>query len=175
MKKKFLLPIGLLAAVLLVALAYFYQMQTNQNIDRTPTGSDSGISSGACGIESCNGLDIVCGTNVPEFCTLEYKLGDFCRQYAVCSTEQGQCALVENEQFTSCKSCVEACLDLPDEEQFECENTCRTDAADQELPAGMLKPGESPLETRLRDDELPEDIPEDELSGDVDFSNFAAQ
>jgi hypothetical protein len=79
-----------------------------------------------CGLENCHGLEISCGTNVPEMCTEMYQLGDFCRQYAVCETIGGQCQMVPNENFDKCKSCVAECEDLGGEPAFECEAECRT-------------------------------------------------
>ena len=80
----------------------------------------------ACGIESCHGLDIVCGSNVPEVCTMEYRLGDFCREFAECEVIEGQCQFMENSTFFACKECVETCEDPDDPEgALECEDVCR--------------------------------------------------
>ena len=65
--------------------------------------------SGKCGIESCHGLDITCGPNVPEACDTMYAVGDNCRQFASCQTIAGSCQLVANEKFSNCKTCVEQC------------------------------------------------------------------
>ncbi len=62
-----------------------------------------------CGITSCHGLDIACGPNPPQTCTMEYRLGDRCRQYARCDTSGGSCMLVIDAQFTACKACSERC------------------------------------------------------------------
>lgn len=92
----------------------------------TPSPTAGNISDASCGIESCHGLDIVCGSNVPEFCTMEYQLGDFCRQFAECGVVGGSCQQIENPTFTECKTCVESCLNSPDiEDQFTCEEQCR--------------------------------------------------
>lgn len=80
-----------------------------------------------CGIENCHGLDIKCGPNVPDFCTMEYQIGDNCRQYARCEIINGNCQLVENNRFKKCKSCVEKCTkDFKNntEKQFKCEENC---------------------------------------------------
>lgn len=82
-----------------------------------------------CGIENCHGLDITCGSNVPDACTEEYLIGDGCRRYARCEILNGRCQLVESEMFEKCKSCVEKCLkDFKDEgsKAFECESECIT-------------------------------------------------
>ena len=79
-----------------------------------------------CGIENCHGLDISCGPNVPDACTAMYQLGDFCRQYANCSIINGSCALEQNQEFLTCKSCIEDCEELYDGiDAFDCENVCR--------------------------------------------------
>jgi hypothetical protein len=81
-----------------------------------------------CGIENCHGLDIACGPNVPEACTMSYMLGDKCRQYASCEKRDGKCQLAGSSQFESCKSCVKKCEsqfrdDEPDK-LFTCESKC---------------------------------------------------
>lgn len=92
----------------------------------TPTPDPSPPTQGAdCGIQSCHGLDISCGPAVPEFCTTEYRLGDFCRQFAECGVVEGQCQFIETETFVSCKSCVEQCEKGDPEASFACEEQCR--------------------------------------------------
>ena len=79
-----------------------------------------------CGVQECHGLDVTCGSNVPEVCTTLYKLGDFCRAYINCSVVDGVCALQTNQEFTLCKNCVSACeASFDGIEAFDCENTCR--------------------------------------------------
>ncbi len=63
----------------------------------------------SCGLMNCHGLDLACGTNPPEVCTMEYKLGDRCRQYAHCESSGGSCTLVKDAGFNTCKTCVEKC------------------------------------------------------------------
>jgi hypothetical protein len=78
-----------------------------------------------CGIESCHGLDIVCGPNVPEACTMEYRLGDKCRQLAKCEIAGGKCVFAENAEFDACKACAEKCDAITDPiNAFECEAKC---------------------------------------------------
>ena len=80
-----------------------------------------------CGIENCHGLDITCGPNVPDACTMIYMAGDNCRQFVSCRTINGQCKLEATPKFESCKSCVEKCeLDYKDSQIgfFECESKC---------------------------------------------------
>lgn len=93
-----------------------------------------------CGIENCHGLDITCGSNIPETCTEIYQLGDFCRQYVECKVVDDQCQLVENSKFDQCKSCVEECENLDDsEEAFECEENCRETLDDEADRPNMLQ------------------------------------
>jgi hypothetical protein len=82
----------------------------------------------ACGIENCHGLDIVCGSNIPEACTAMYALGDFCRQYAQCQELDRKCQFVSNKKFDSCKNCVEQCNQQFQQDPvgaFDCEAKCR--------------------------------------------------
>ena len=63
-----------------------------------------------CGFTTCHGLDLACGTNAPQMCTMEYRIGDRCRQYASCDTSGGSCTLVtSNPKFTTCKACADNC------------------------------------------------------------------
>jgi hypothetical protein len=62
-----------------------------------------------CGFTTCHGSDLACSTNVPEVCTMEYRIGDRCRQYARCDTSIGSCTLVISTKFTTCKACAERC------------------------------------------------------------------
>ena len=78
-----------------------------------------------CGMENCHGLDISCGQNIPEVCTEEYQLGDFCRRFAVCNVVNGQCQLNEDELFGQCKACADSCKGLPFQKIFECESECK--------------------------------------------------
>ena len=78
-----------------------------------------------CGIESCHGLEITCGPNVPDVCTEMYAAGDNCRQYVECQIINGTCQLIKNVNFNSCKSCIMGCYDIIDTiEFFECESEC---------------------------------------------------
>lgn len=91
----------------------------DDSVQGTPTPSDN------CQITSCHGLDITCGMQGPQMCTMEYRLGDFCREFASCQTVQGECQFVETEQFKSCKSCVESCTQEDPLDAFACEDLCR--------------------------------------------------
>jgi len=93
----------------------------DQSKPNTPPTSDQ------CGIENCHGLDIVCGKNPAEMCTMMYQLGDRCRQYAQCGQVNGKCQQIENPQFTACKSCAKKCeKDFPNDpdKAFACESKC---------------------------------------------------
>jgi hypothetical protein len=81
----------------------------------------------ACGLTTCHGLDLACGTNAPQMCTMEYRIGDRCRQYASCDTGAGGCSLILGPQFIACKTCVEKCQTAagPDSlSAFSCEEKC---------------------------------------------------
>ena len=62
-----------------------------------------------CGFTTCHGLDLACGANAPQVCTMEYRIGDKCRQYAGCEASGGGCSLVIKPKFTACKACAEHC------------------------------------------------------------------
>lgn len=81
----------------------------------------------ACGIENCHWMDIVCGPNVAQVCTMEYQLWDWCRQYAACENVSWSCKLQVSSKFTLCKSCVESCKSSYSNDSiklFECESQC---------------------------------------------------
>lgn len=84
-----------------------------------------------CGIEQCHGLDLTCGSNVPDACTEIYKFGDFCRSYFPgCEVLNGECVkstdVSADLNFFKCKSCVDQCEALDDPtEAFECEDGCK--------------------------------------------------
>ncbi len=83
--------------------------------------------SSKCGIENCHGLDITCGSNVPEDCDMMYAFGDRCRQYASCEVIDGKCQLVKSEKFEECKACAEGCSeDFKDDiiKASQCESEC---------------------------------------------------
>lgn len=65
----------------------------------------------SCEIENCHGLDITCGSDKPDFCTMIYELGDRCRQFASCRIVNGECQLVKSDRFEKCKSCVKKCIE----------------------------------------------------------------
>ncbi len=62
-----------------------------------------------CGFTTCHGTDLACGMDAPEVCTMEYRIGDRCREYARCDTSGGSCRLVTDPKFTACKACAERC------------------------------------------------------------------
>ena len=128
MKKKNLIY-GIIALPFLVVLSMFiwnnYQIQVQERPGE-PIKFPLQIS-GKCGIENCHGLDITCGSNIPEVRDMMYRAGDNCRQFAGCQIINGQCKLEKSPRFDSCKSCVEKCeLDYKDDQIkfFECESRC---------------------------------------------------
>jgi len=120
---------GIIFGLVLVVSAIFiwnnYQIQVQERPDK-PIKLPPQIS-GKCGIESCHGLDITCGPNVPEACTMIYMAGDNCRQFVSCQTIEGQCKIDKSPKFDSCKVCVEKCERNYQDDQikfFECESKC---------------------------------------------------
>ena len=110
-----------------VFLAVFFVWRSTVLVAPDQTNSATPPVSGECGIENCHGLDIVCGPNPAEMCTMIYQLGDKCRQFARCGVIDGVCQQIENPQFTACKSCVQQCeQDFPSDpvKAFECESAC---------------------------------------------------
>lgn len=102
-----------------------FQEQTVKSI-KLPTQIPT-QNSPKCGIESCHGLDIICGPNVPDACPMMYAAGDNCRQFVSCQIVAGQCRLEKSPKFNSCKACVEKCQqDYPDDpvKFSECESKC---------------------------------------------------
>ncbi len=80
-----------------------------------------------CGFTTCHGLDLACGVDAPQMCTMEYRIGDRCRQHASCDTSGGSCTLVTGPKFTACKSCVEKCQIAAGPNNLEalsCEEKC---------------------------------------------------
>ena len=77
-----------------------------------------------CGFTTCHGLNLACGTNAPQVCTMEYQLGDKCRQYATCDSSGGGCKLLTTSQYDTCKSCVSKCGGGDAAEIFGCEEKC---------------------------------------------------
>lgn len=80
-----------------------------------------------CGIENCHGIQIQCGPNIAEQCTMMYAFGDRCRAYAQCQILDGRCGLVESKKYKVCVDCVKACEemhvgDMP--QAFMCESSC---------------------------------------------------
>jgi|SRR3989344_8316903 len=120
---------GIIAVLFFVGLSVFiwnnYQIQIQERPDK-PIKLPPQIL-GKCGIENCYGLDITCGPNIPDACTMMYAAGDNCRQFASCQNIDSQCRLEKTPQFDKCKSCVEKCeLDYKDDQIkfFECESKC---------------------------------------------------
>ena len=121
---------GIIASLFLVGLFFFvwnnYQIQIQERPDKSIKLPPQ--ISGQCGIENCHGLNITCGSNVPQACDFMYSAGDNCRQFASCEPIDGECKLKKSPEFDSCKSCVEKCeQDYPDDQVikfFECERKC---------------------------------------------------
>ena len=106
-----------------------FNRQWRQGVGQEPVAGEPIASSTAvCKVENCHGLDIKCGSNPPEACTMMYALGDKCLPLATCGIVDGECQVVENERFTVCKSCVDKCLANFQDDQpglFDCESHCQ--------------------------------------------------
>ena len=82
-----------------------------------------------CQISDCHGMDIKCGNNPPPMCTMEYQIGDGCRQFATCSQNAATCTFNPSTEFTQCKTCVEECIETYKSEdeimdKLSCVETC---------------------------------------------------
>ncbi len=80
-----------------------------------------------CGRENCHGLDIKCGLNVAEMCTMEYQLGDKCLRYVNCGVINGECQQIPSAAFETCKECAQKCqIDFANDpmKMFDCESNC---------------------------------------------------
>jgi len=128
-------------AVVGVGWAYFKESQGTRGggvVPEPPAVTEPGIVTKApvevpiengddrCGMVDCHGMDIICGSGAAGVCTMEYQIGDKCRQFAQCGLVDGDCQLIESSEFESCKACVEKCIaDFGDSsEVFECEANC---------------------------------------------------
>jgi hypothetical protein len=133
MKQNTVLPLFAIAIIaVMVVVAGCTSSSSGTNVvppvsPATTLPGTAGVTS--CGLTTCHGLDLACGANAPEICTMEYQLGDRCRQYASCDSSGGSCTLVTDPRFDSCKACVEQCAALKPANAdptmlFECESKC---------------------------------------------------
>lgn len=80
-----------------------------------------------CGIQNCHGPVLSCGPEPVEMCTMEYQLGDKCRQRAACRVVNGSCRAVGFGGYDDCVSCVAACMNNSTGDLsriFTCESKC---------------------------------------------------
>lgn len=95
--------------------------------DHSDGVSDKNISDAVCGRENCHGLEIKCGPNPAQMCTMEYQLGDKCLRYVNCGIVNGVCQQIFSAAFDACKSCAQKCQsDFANDSQnvFACESNC---------------------------------------------------
>jgi hypothetical protein len=81
----------------------------------------------SCGLETCHGLDVKCGTKPVQMCTEMYSIGDRCLRYVKCGVVNGACTQIDTSDFNRCKTCVETCTAKYSdniERQFACESQC---------------------------------------------------
>ncbi len=119
--------------MVLTSALFIYSWWSNQDKanklprDINPPTSLKPIADPECGIENCHGLEISCGPNIAEMCTLVYVAGDSCRQFASCAVIDGECQVLAEPEFEICKNCVEDCEKQFAEDPnkfFECESQC---------------------------------------------------
>lgn len=94
----------------------------------SPTPATTTVASDECGVTNCHGYEISCGdVSEPIACTMEYRVGDGCRQFASCEIAQGTCAPVLSARFEECKTCAQACESANAENPIDvlaCESKC---------------------------------------------------
>lgn len=129
MRQLFVLTSLLVATVLLTGCKVLIDPETGKWETQVELPKATLAPDATCGITTCHGLDIQCGQDVPEACTMEYRLGDFCQQYANCGIVEGQCQSQTSQLLAECISCVELCdsgLEGADPTKaFACEENCR--------------------------------------------------
>lgn len=80
-----------------------------------------------CTLSPCHGLNVSCVKNGNVACTMMYALGDNCRSFVRCEERGGECVMIKDPKFDTCKACIERCTskstDRPSE-AFECEARC---------------------------------------------------
>ena len=107
-----LLHLSLIIGVLIASFVFVTGCTTTPLKDTpvaTPMPTAPAPPNVSCGMENCHGLEIRCGANPVDFCTMVYTPGDRCRQYASCRIVQGSCQPVLEPAFEQCKNCVEMC------------------------------------------------------------------
>jgi hypothetical protein len=118
----------LLAAALAAAGCTAPSPVGNPAPSASPTSQPAVTPEGTCQFTTCHGLDLGCGVSEPRMCTMEYQLGDKCRQYAHCTIgSDGTCSLTTDPAFTTCKACVEQCSIRAGADSiaaFDCEAKC---------------------------------------------------
>jgi len=130
MKKSTLFSVSLIGLLITTLLVAGCTTPSTGNVQATPVPTTPPAATPAqssCGFTTCHGLDLACGTNAPQVCTMEYRLGDKCRQYARCDSGGGSCTRVTDPQFAACKSCVEQCAARAGSNgasAFDCEAKC---------------------------------------------------
>jgi hypothetical protein len=118
--KKINYLILILCGIIILAITIFLIYYLNKKSDQQNS---------VCEIEQCHGLDLTCGKNAPQMCTMIYELGDICRQYISCHNTNGKCANVKEKEFTQCKSCIKECQNTFSSESditkvWSCTNKC---------------------------------------------------
>jgi len=77
-----------------------------------------------CGVSNCHG-PVECGERV-DACTMEYRLGDLCREFASCEETSKGCELSTTKKYDTCIKCIDTCTQIENpQESFSCEDRCR--------------------------------------------------
>ncbi len=96
-------------------------------VPTTPLPKGTIVATDNCGIQECHGTTLTCGSNVPEMCTMQYEIGDRCRQYFFCSVLGGTCKADPSQKFQQCVQCASQCKSqYPNDSvnMMECESSC---------------------------------------------------
>ena len=112
-----LLFLFVLVVLGIVFLPWFFNNTTGSNV------------TSYCEMSNCHGLDVTCGKNPPLMCTMEYQIGDNCRQFVSCTMNGSTCTLNQSIGFIKCKTCVENCISKNKgsgqiSDQFSCAESC---------------------------------------------------
>ncbi|GIW63690.1 MAG: hypothetical protein KatS3mg091_492 [Patescibacteria group bacterium] len=130
--RKVILVIFAIVTIFILLLVLYQQnlvkQHQSQSDDKAVLPTDQQInSSSGCFVSNCHGLEIECGPVKAEFCTMEYVIGDVCRQFSQCGIVNNSCQPIYNEKFSVCRDCVKNCIEQHQENTenlFDCEAKC---------------------------------------------------
>ena len=122
MKLTKILIIVLLPVLIVGLLLNFVFFKSEEGKSSLPV--DIPTQSKDCGIENCHGLDVKCGSDIVDVCTMEFESGDSCRKYAKCIVIDGVCQVEMGGEYSKCKKCIEECWEEKGERSMICDETC---------------------------------------------------